>query len=145
MVTIEMVVPHSLIEYIAPNIAEHYAQMTKSDEYGVPDMDWDGYIQASINGQLVAIALKDSGQFVGYVVFSICRNQRYKDRVEAYSEGFFVEQPYRSEWSALLLKAAINELKAMGIAEAQFIIDDDNLGRWFAMNGGKNTYQVWSF
>lgn len=145
MVNIEMVVPHTLIEYIAPNIEEHYNQMTKGDDYGVPDVDWDGYISASVNGQLIALALKDDGLLKGYVVFSVGRNQRYKNRVEAYSEGLFVEQPYRSEWSALLLKAAIKQLKSMGVDEVKFTTNDDMIGKWFAMNGGKNTYQVWSF
>ena len=146
MVTIEPIDGIALIEAMKDSVARHHAEMTMGDDYGEINVDWDYYRDLTIDGLIHATALKDVDKLVGYVIFSISRNPRHKEMMDAISQGIFVEPQYRSEWSALLLKSAVANIKEQHPkVDVSFLVNDPIVGKWLGMQGAKQTYQVWSF
>lgn len=146
IVTIEPIDGIALIDAMKDKVARHHAEMTTGDDYGQINVDWDYYRELTLSGLIHATALKDVDNLVGYVIFSISRNPRHKELMDAISQGIFVEPEYRSEWSSLLLKSAITRIKEQYLkVEVSFLVNDPVVGKWLGMQGAKQTYQVWSF
>lgn len=133
---------HAIGREIAPNVARHYAEMTDGDSYGTPNIDWESYLAASHAGQLMAVTIRDSKKLVGYSVFSIGRNPRYKHIIEANSDGIFLEKSYRGRLSRLLFQKSDEYLKNMGVHETNYTLSDDRIGRMLA--GYQSKYKIWS-
>lgn len=144
VILLDFVPVHAIIHEIKRNVPRHYTEMTDGDDYGPPDIDWDLYDSLSHEGQIVAATLRDAGELVGYAVFSLSANPRYKTRLEADNQGFFVEKAYRLYWAKPLIKKAISTLQAMGCKSINFTLSDDRVGKWLGGLGAKSKYKVWS-
>lgn len=118
--------------------------MTDGDGYGTPDIDWHTYIQASRAGLCRVVTVRDDNKLVGYAVYSLGRNLRYKNIIEASSDGIFLEKEYRGKLSAELIKRADQYLKTLGIHETNYILSDDRVGRLLGRSGYQSKYKVWS-
>lgn len=144
MIAFGFVPLHEIAHEIAPNVARHYTEMTDGDDYGAPDIDWDAYIATSKAGLCRAVTVRDQGKLVGYSVYSIGRNPRYKTRIEASSDGIFLEKEYRGKYGDQLIKKADEYLKNLGIHETNYIESDDRVGNLLARNGYQSPYRIWS-
>lgn len=133
---------HRIAAEIAPNIARHYTEMSEGDDYGAPNLDWDSYLAASQAGQCVAVTLRDQGELVGYSVFFISRNPRYKHLIEASNNGIFLEKKYRGGYGRALSKKSDEYLQAAGVNETNYTLSDDRVGRM--LGGYQSNYKVWS-
>lgn len=133
---------HEIAREIAPNITRHYTEMTEGDDYGYPNIDWDLYLEASFAGQCKVVTVRDNGKLVGYSVFTLGRNLRYKNMIEANNNGLFLEKSYRGHLSRLLMKKSDEYLKAIGIHETNYTLSDDRIGRMLA--GYESKYKIWS-
>jgi GNAT superfamily N-acetyltransferase len=120
---------HQVVAEIAPNVTRHYYEMTEGDDYGPPDIDWGAYAHASHLGLCRVVTARDNGKLVGYAVFSLGRNPRYKNRIEASGDGIFLEKEYRGQCSAQLIKRADQYLQNLGIQETNYTLSDDRIGR----------------
>lgn len=133
---------HAIGHEIAPNVARHYQEMTDGDDYGPPNIDWDGYLAASYAGRCVAVTVRDNGKLVGYSVYSIGNNPRYRHIIEANSDGIFLEKEYRGAVSREFIKKADEYLQSMGIHETNYVLSDDRVGR--TLSGYTSKYKIWS-
>ncbi len=143
-ITFDFVPLHTVVREIAPHVGTHYAQMTDGDDYGFPDIDWDSYLLASQAGLCRVVTVRDGGKLVGYSVYSFGRNLRYKEIIEASSDGIFLEKEYRGKLSSELLKRADQYLKALGIHETSYVLSDERVGKLLARNGYTAKYKVWT-
>ena len=144
MITFDFVPLHQVGHEIAPNVERHYSEMSDGDDYGIPQIDWDSYIAASHIGLCRVVTVRDEGELVGYAVYSIGRNLRYKNRIEASSDGVFLEKPYRGKLSNELLNMADKFLSELGIHETNYILSDDRVGKLLGRKGYKSKYKIWS-
>lgn len=136
---------HHVIAEIAPNVERHYYEMTEGDDYGVPDIDWEGYIALSHNGQAYAGIIRDKTVLVGYSTFVLCENMRYKGRIEAFGQGLFIEKPYRSKCAKRLIRYSDNCLAQLGARETNYTLSDKRVGRLLESLGYKSNYSNWSY
>lgn len=133
---------HLIAGEIAPNISRHYTEMSEGDEYGPPNIDWDSYIHASVAGQCVAVTVRDQGVLVGYSVYMIGPNPRYKHIVEAVSSGIFLEKEYRGRIN--FFKKADEFLQKIGVQETSYILSDERVGKVLERQGYTSNYKIWS-
>lgn len=132
---------HEVAREIAPNIGRHYAEMTDGDDYGLPDIDWDSYLAASYAGCVRVVTARDNGILVGYSVFTLGNNLRYKNLIEANSDGIFLEKEYRGALFKEFKKKIDEYLPSIGVREVNYCLSDDRVGRAL---GCKTTHKVWS-
>lgn len=144
MISFDLVPLHRIYHEISPNVARHYAEMTEGDEYGEPDLDWTLYLALSEADRCVAVTLRDGGKLVGYSVFVLGSNPRYKARRQADNAGLFIEKPYRAKYHSAMIKKSNKYLKKIGVHEAVYILSDDRVGRLLARHGAESKYKVWS-
>jgi hypothetical protein len=144
MITFDLVPLHRVFREIEPNIPRHYSEMTDGDEYGVPDIDWPTYLAMSQMDRCVVVTARDGEALVGYGVYSLGHNPRYKTRFEASSHGIFLEKPHRGKFSAAFLKKADEYLRKIGVRETHYILSDERVGKYLGRNGYKSKYKVWS-
>ena len=142
MITYDFAPLHTVAHEIAPNVERHYHEMTEGDDYGPPDIDWDAYIASSRHGLCRAVVVRDKGILVGYSVWSIGKNPRYKTKIQASSDGIFLEKPYRGTVSKELIKKTDEFLRAIGVTQIVYILSDDRVGK--LLKGYKSNYKVWS-
>lgn len=135
---------HTVGHEIAPNIARHYSEMTEGDEYGIPNIDWDSYISLSHAGQCMVVTVRDDEKLIGYSVYSIGRNPRYKHFIDALSDGVFLEKEYRGKLSGEFMKKADEYLRNIGIHETSYILSDDRIGHILGRSGYQSHYKIWS-
>lgn len=144
MISFDFVPLHDVAHEIQPNVERHYAEMSDGDDYGPPEIDWETYLQASRIGLCRVVTVRDNGVLVGYSVYSIGRNLRYKNLIEASSDGIFLEKEYRGELSIRLLNKADEYLSNLGVKETNYTESDDRLGRLLARSGYQSKYKIWS-
>lgn len=144
MISFDFVPLHKVGHEIAPNIARHYAEMSDGDEYGVPEIDWDTYLALSHAGHCLVLTVRDGEKLVGYSVYTIGRNPRYKQIIEASSAGIFLEKEYRGKLSEQFIKKADEYLKKIGVQETIYVLSDDRVGRLLGRGGYESKYKVWS-
>lgn len=144
MITFDLLPLHRVYKEIIPNIPRHYTEMTDGDEYGVPDIDWDLYLTLSERNKCVVVTVRDNGKLVGYSVYTLGNNPRYRDIREAGSAGIFLEKEYRGELSHRLIQKADEYLQKIGIQETHYILSDDRVGRLLGRDGYKSKYKMWS-
>jgi hypothetical protein len=144
MITYDFVPLHLVLMEIAPNAERHYYEMTEGDDYGPPDVDWDGYAQLSHNGQAYAAIVRDKNVLVGYSTFVLCENMRYKGRIEAFGQGLFIEKPYRSKCARKLIRHSDVCLAQLGAKETNYTLSDKRIGKLLVSLGYKSTYTNWS-
>lgn len=135
---------HQVVTEIKPNVARHYTEMSEGDDYGPPNIDWDSYLAASHAGLCRVVTVRDNGNLVGYSVYSIGTNLRYKHLIEAASAGIFIEKEYRGRLGDRLVKKADEYLRNLGIHETNYIESDDRVGALLGRNGYQSPYRVWS-
>jgi hypothetical protein len=141
MIEFNFVPFHLVAGEIAPNVARHYREMTDGDDYGPPNIDWDTYIQASVNGQCMTVTARDNGKLIGYSVYVIGNNPRYKHIIEADSNGIFLEKEYRGKIN--FFKEADKFLKKIA-HETNYTLSDERVGKMLERNGYKSSYKIWS-
>lgn len=134
---------HSVAGEIAPNVERHYHEMSEPDEYGVPNIDWDAYLSASYSGQCFVLTARDDGKLIGYAVYTISKNPRYKHLIEATGNGIFIEKPYRGRLGIKILKIADEYLEKLGVHETSYIMGG-RAEKLLSRHGYKSTYKVWS-
>lgn len=134
---------HLVVDEIMPNVARHYEEMSDGDDYGPPDIDWDTYLALSHARQCMAVTARDKGKLIGYGVFAITRNLRYRTLWMASSEGIFIEKPYRGNLSKKFLRKCDAYLALYGARETHYILSDDRVGKLLARNGYESKYKVW--
>lgn len=144
MITFGIAHLHDVYEEIKPNVARHYAEMSDGDDYGTPEIDWDSYLAASRANRCVVVTVRDEKKLVGYSVYSLGANPRYKNLVMASSDGIFLEKPYRGKLSRQLIKKADEYLKNIGVHETVYILSDDRVGQLLSRDGYQSKYKVWS-
>lgn len=144
LITFDFVPLHLVTAEIAPNVERHYYEMTEGDDYGPPDIDWDGYNELSLAGRAFAAIIRDKGALVGYSTFAICENMRYKGRIEAFGQGIFIEKPYRSKYARKLVRHADICLSLLGVKETNYTLSDSRVGKMLESLGYKSTYTNWS-
>ncbi len=118
--------------------------MNRGDSYGPPDIDWDLYLTASLTGHCKASIARDNGKLVGYSVYSIGTNPRYKTILEAWSDGIFLEKEYRGKGLSFL-KSSHVRLKEFGVKEIKYLTNDEAFGKLLERLEGSSTYKLWSF
>ncbi len=133
---IELTQLHSVIDEIEQSHARHYHEM---------DMDWQLYRALSQAGSMAAVTMRDNDNLVGWAVFALTTNPRYQTRLEAESQGLFIEKPYRARWSDVFIKKCIEFMRVIGAQETNFTESDERVGRWLAKHGAKSTYKIYSF
>jgi GNAT superfamily N-acetyltransferase len=143
-VNFDFVPLHFVVDEIEPNVARHYEEMTEGDDYGPPNIDWDMYIAASRANQCVCVTARDGAQLVGYGVFTVGPNPRYKHILQADSSGIFLEKEYRGTWGPAMLAAIDDYLKGIGVHETNYTLSDARVGKLLEKQGYKQTYKVWS-
>lgn len=134
---------HLVAGEIAPNVEKHYFQMSEGDEYGVPNLDWEYYLQVSHAGQCWVVTARDDQKLVGYAVYTISNNPRYKHLMEASCNGIFIEKEYRGRLGVQLIKAAEGYLKNR-VQETNYIIGGERFSKLLTRLGYKSTYRIWS-
>lgn len=144
MIEFDFVQFHLVAGEIAPNVARHYREMSEGDDYGPPNIDWDTYIQASVNGQCMTVTARDKNKLIGYAVYVIGRNPRYKHILEAESNGVFLEKEYRGKIGIRLLKKADEFLSKIGVQETNYTLSDERVGKILERNGYQTHYRIWS-
>lgn len=144
MITYDFIRFHVVAPEILPNVERHYTEMHQGDDYGQPDIDWDGYVAASHQGACYAATLRDDGDLVGYSVYSISNNPRYKTQYEAINAGIFVEQPWRIECGKRLVTYGQTCLAMLGVHESSFITNDEVFGRFLGQLGIKPAYKIYT-
>lgn len=135
---------HAVGHEIAPNVARHYTEMSDGDDYGQPNIDWDYYLAASHVGQCVAVIARDGEKLIGYSVYTIGNNPRYKHIIEASSDGIFLEKPYRGRLGLKFLTKANEYLSRLGVQETHYIESDETFGRMLRRVGAQSKYKIWS-
>lgn len=133
------------IDEIEQEHARHYLEMTDGDEYGLPDVDWELYRALSQAGSIACVTLRDGEKMVGWAVFSLGTNPRYKTLLAAENQGLFIEKEYRAQWSDVFIKRCIEYMRTIGAVETNFTESDERVGKWLAKHGAKSTYKIWSF
>jgi GNAT superfamily N-acetyltransferase len=133
---------HEIAGLIAPNVEKHYAAMSDIDEYGTPNIDWDYYITASVAGQCVAAAMFDGDNLVGYSVFTIGNNPRYKHILQASNEAIYIEPEHRGK-GLRFIKDADNFLKSRGVHETFYLWADSRTSKILQRLGYKPKYKLW--
>lgn len=116
--------------------------MTDPDDYGSPEIDWDSYLAASYAGRVMVVTARDGEKLVGYSIFTLGNNPRYKNIIEACNSGLFLEKPYRGRLSRLFIKKSDEYLKNLGVHETSYTLSDDRIGRMLA--GYQSKYKIWS-
>lgn len=144
MITHDFLPFAALIPEIAPHTTRHYLEMTDGDNYGAPDVDWDYYVDASLAKACYAVATRDNGELVGYSIYTLGTNPRYKDRLEASCDGIFIEKPYRGKISNEMLAKADTCLAMMGVRETSYTMSDPRMGKLLERKDFKSKYKVWS-
>lgn len=132
---------HEVGEEIAKKVPEHY-QAVK--DYGPPNVDWDYYLQASLQGKCVAVTSRDNGVLVGYSVFFIETNANHKHILEASNSGIYVDPSHRGKTALQLLKKSNEFLKQLNINEINYTLKDARIGKLLARQGYKPEHTVWS-
>ncbi len=134
---------HEVAEYIAPNVAEHHANMLDKDDYGTPNPDWEYYIALSQAGHCYCVSAVKDGKLIGYAGYTVANNPRYKHILQASSEAIYIEPEHRGV-GLDMLRMADKELKALGVQEINYVWSDDRLAKILTKMGYKPKYQVWS-
>lgn len=142
-VLFDFVALHHVVDEIKPNVARHYEEMTDGDDYGVPDIDWDSYLAASVAGHIKVVTMRDDGKLVGYGAFTVGFNPRYKTILEATSDGIFIEKPYRGKYAQQFLRKCDFYLIMLGVREINYTLSDERIGKLLARNGYKQKYKVY--
>lgn len=144
MIAFDLVNSNDVAAEIAKNADRHVLEKLDYDDLGRPDIDWDYYIEAGHSGFCKVVTMRDKGHLVGYAVFMINNNPRHKKRIEAFCEGLFIEKQYRGKLAINFLQKCHEFMKKIGIHEANFLICDEKIGRFLAMNGFMETKRLWS-
>lgn len=144
MIAFDLEPGSDVAEEIAKSVSRHVAEMNDSNDYGAPSVDWDYYLQMSAAGLCKAVTMRDKGRLVGYAVLMITNNPRHKEHVEAMCDGLFIEREYRGKNTASFMEALKKYTKKAGIKEVSILVDNDNVCRFLASNGFKETKQLWS-
>lgn len=142
---IELTHFHNIIDEVEANHRHYYSEMTDGDEYGFPDVDWELYQALSRAGTMACVTMRDGEKLVGWALFSLGTNPRYKTMLEAENHGLFIEKPYRAKWSNTFIKKCIEYMRTIGAHETNFTESDERVGKWLAKHGAKSTYKIWSF
>lgn len=127
---------HVVLEEIEQSHAIHYQDM---------DMDWELYRALGNTGSIAAVTMHDGDKLVGWAVFVLATNPRYKTRLEAESQGLFIEKEYRARWSSVFIKQCLEYMRTIGAVETNFTESDNKVGRWLSKHGAKPTYKIYSF
>lgn len=144
MIEFDFVPFHLVAGEIAPNVSRHYQEMTDGDDYGPPNIDWDTYIHASIQGQCLTVTVRDKKKLIGYSVYIVGPNPRYKHIIEASSNGIFLEKEYRGKHGIHFMKKADEFLKKMGVHETNYTLSDERVGKILERQGYETKYKIWS-
>lgn len=144
MITWDFVPVHTIAGEIAPNVERHYFEISEKDEYGVPNIDWRYYLEASNSGLCWAVTARDDGKLIGYSVFTISENPRYKHLLEANGNGLFIEKEYRGKLGMTFLKKTDEYLQKAGVKETNYIINGERVPKLLSRRGYKSTYKVYS-
>lgn len=135
---------HIVAAEIAPNLARHHEEMNTGDDYGCPNIDWDSYLKASHFGHCFCATVRDDeNKLVGYSVYQVGNNLRYKHIISATSDGMFLEKEYRDGTGIKLQKFADEKLKGLGVMETIYITNDSAFGKFLDNNGYKTEYKLW--
>lgn len=143
MITFDLLPLHRVYEEIKPNLPRHYHELTEGDDYGPFDIDWEMYLHLSHLNKCLVVTVRDDKKLVGYSVYSVGRNPRYKTIIQACSDGIFLEKEYRGQLSRIFMKKADEYLRQIGVGETIYILSDDRVGRILGGNGYKAEHKVW--
>lgn len=143
MIDFDIVPVNLILDEIKPNVARHYSEMSTGDDYGSPDIDWNYYEEIGAAGQCVAVTARDEGRLIAYSVYSLSINPRYKSRIEANSDGIFIEKEYRGRLGNFPAKAD-DFLRNLGVMETNYTSNDKRVGAFLSRNGYEPKYTIWS-
>ena len=135
---------HLVAEEIAKNLENHYDDVDLKDDYGRPNLDWDSYLQLSLAGRCRVVTVRDEERLVGYSCFCISNNLNHKGVIEAANTGIFIDKEYRGKITLELIRKSDEYLKAIGVIEAIYILNDDRIGALLRRAKYKAKHTVWS-
>jgi len=112
------------IEHLMSNLDEintltptHYYEVSEHYKHGIPlNPDYDKYIIAENNGEILYITLRDAGKLVGYYIGLLRQALHYKDCLTLALDIIYVSPESRGQkGGVLLLNAVIAEAKRRGV------------------------------
>ena len=133
---------HQIAGIIAPDVERHYEEIKDLDDYGPPNIDWDYYINASLAGQCLAAVLIKDEKLVGYSVFMIGNNPRYKHMKQASNEAIYIEPEHRGHGLSFI-KETDDYLKKIGVDEVFYAWADSRTSKILQRLGYKPKYKLW--
>jgi len=144
MIEFALVPAHMVAAEIAPNVERHHAEMNEGDDYGALNIDWDTYIQGSLDGRVKVLTARNDGKLIGYIIFTLGRNMRHKHVIEAQASGWYVEKEHRGRVSLDMLEKADECLHGIGVHRTDYILGDEAAAKLLQRKGYNSNYKVWS-
>jgi len=141
LIEISFVPVNEVCGEIAPHVARH-SREAEGNEANV-NIDWEAYISSGLTGLCWAVTARDSGKLIGYAIYTIANNPRFKHIIEATSDGIFLEKEYRGK--VALQKKAAEILKGVGVHEINYILrENSKFGKVLERDGYCPNYKIWS-
>ena len=111
--TVEKVTDH--LESVVGLLKQHYEELSVTKGFEL-NPDYEVYRQAAEKGTCRAVACKDNGEVVGYIVYFIGINLHYKDCLLATEDIYYLKPEYRRGMTGVrMFKFAEEYLKTLGV------------------------------
>lgn len=97
-------------------LPEHYKELALNQDKVPLDPQYEIYLERERQGGLLFIAMRHSGQLVGYFIGFIAPGLHYKTCLTCQMDIFYVRQDHRGAGAGFILfKFVENELKRRGV------------------------------
>ena len=104
------------LDELKPYFPIHWKQLGLFQNKMPLDPDYDEYLRRDALGMWTLATVRDDGNLVGYVVFSVARGMHYKSTLVAIMDSIFLEDSTRGHGHGRLLgETALAELKRRGV------------------------------
>lgn len=114
-ITIQTEDPDTFYWEALPLFAQHFQEISQYPDIPL-DIDLDGYLQQARAGCLRVYTARSAGQLIGYTVFFVRRNLRYRSSLQASQDVLYLHPAYRKGRVGLkLIRFSEESLKAEGV------------------------------
>lgn len=116
MITIDVVNPAEIAEYLTPLHEDHYKGDFREDAVDL-DIDWDLYSEMYDNGTLLCVVAHDDKKPLAYMTTILSQHHHNKEDTVAKMDTLYVSPDYRGQGLAsLLFEFTEEELTEIGVA-----------------------------
>lgn len=132
------------VEDIKSLIGEHYEEVSQHKDFPLQP-SFDIYEKLDSIGMLSIFTARDEGKvIVGYAVFIVAKEHKYKDMLKATQDVLFIRKDIRGRGLDFLIYTQ-NELKEMGVKiVTQSVTPDNDFSKVLLWLGYKHTETIYT-